>query len=98
MEEISPYNLDNLEVIPKKYRCFTFVCYEDSTIYNFKDVLANLKTYKNWAYIKHLPESNEKKTHYHFIIKLDILLNQFLLNLHKTLILSSQQPLTILSE
>lgn len=61
MEEISPYILDNLEVIPKKYRCFTFVAYEDATNYNFDNVLFNLKTYKYWAYIKHIPESNEKK-------------------------------------
>lgn len=71
MEEISPYNIDNLEVIPTRYRTFTFVAYEDSTSYDFNNVLANLKTYKNWAYIKHLPEENEKKEHYHFIIKLD---------------------------
>lgn len=70
-EEISPYNLDNLEVVPKKYRCFTFVAYEESTNYDFNNILANLKTYKNWAYIKHYPESSEKVEHYHFIIKLD---------------------------
>lgn len=70
-EEISPYNLDNLEVIPKKYRCFTFVAYKDSESYDFNNILANLKGYKNWAYIKHLPEKEEKKEHYHFIIKLD---------------------------
>ena len=71
MEEISPYNLDNLEVIPKKYRCFTFVAYEDTKSYDFNNVLANLKTYKYWAYIKHIPEVEEKKEHFHFIIKLD---------------------------
>ena len=32
MEEISPFILDDLEVIPKKYRCFTFVAYEDCDI------------------------------------------------------------------
>lgn len=71
MEEISPYNLDDLEVVPKKYRCFTFVAYKESESYCFDNILANLKTYKYWAYIKHLPEENEKKEHYHFIIKLD---------------------------
>lgn len=71
MEEISPYVLEDLEVIPKKYRCFTFVAYDDSKFYDFNTLLFNLKTYKNWAYVKHLPESNEKVSHYHFIIKLD---------------------------
>lgn len=71
MEEVSPYKLDNLEVVPKKYRCFTFVAYEDSSSYDFQNLLANLKTYKYWAYIKHLPEVDEKKSHYHFIIKLE---------------------------
>lgn len=71
MEEISPYNLDSLEVLPKKYRCFTFVAYENSESFDFNNILANLKTYKYWAYIKHLPEITEKKEHYHFIIKLE---------------------------
>lgn len=71
MEEISPYNFDDLEIIPKKYRTFTFVLYDESRFYFFNDVLANLKTYKYWAYIKHFPEENEKQVHYHFIIKLD---------------------------
>ena len=63
--------LEDLEVIPKKYRCFTFVLYDESIHYNFNDVLFNLKTYKYWAYIKHLPEDDEKVEHYHFIIYLD---------------------------
>lgn len=69
--EVSPFNYDSLEVIPKKYRCFTIVAYEESKFYNFDNLLANLKSYKYWAYIKHLPEEKEKFTHYHIIIKLD---------------------------
>lgn len=63
--------MEELEVIPNKYRCFTFVLYDESDFYDFNDVLFNLKSYKNWAYIKHQPESNEKHSHYHFIIYLD---------------------------
>ena len=71
MEEISPYNFEDLEVQPKKYRCFTFVAYEASYHYKFDSLLFNLKSYKYWAYIKHMPQSTEKEVHFHFIIKLD---------------------------
>ena len=59
------------EKIPKKYRCFTFVCYEESKHYNFDELMFNLKGLKYWAYIKHRPEDNEKVEHYHVLIKLD---------------------------
>lgn len=59
------------EVQPKKYRNWCFVLYEDSTSYDFVNVLRILKSHKKWAYIKHIPENNEKKEHYHFILKLE---------------------------
>ena len=75
MEEIDKNSktdvIDIEEIIPKKYRCFTFILYEETTSYNFKDVLFSLNDFKYYAYIRHLPEEEEKKIHYHVIIKLD---------------------------
>ena len=67
-------NIDTFseEVDEKRYRNFMFLLYQDTTTYNFDDVLFDLKgSFKNYAYIKHLPESDEKKEHYHFILSLD---------------------------
>lgn len=60
------------EVDEKRYRNFMIMLYEDSTTYDYKEVLFDLKgSFKNYAYIKHQPETNEKKAHTHFILSLD---------------------------
>lgn len=59
------------EIQPKKYRNWSIVLYKDSTSYDYYEVLRILKSHKKWAYIEHIPESNEKKSHVHFILKLD---------------------------
>lgn len=60
------------EIDEKRFRHFMILLYEDSTSYNYEDVLFDLKgSFKNYAYIKHEPESNEKKEHIHFILSLD---------------------------
>lgn len=59
------------EKIPKKYRCFTLVVYDESIHYKLDDILFALKGFKYWAYIKHEPEEEEKQTHYHILIKLE---------------------------
>ena len=60
------------EVDEKRYRNFMIMLYEDSTTYDYKEVLFDLKgSFKNYAYIKHQPETNEKKSHIHFILSLD---------------------------
>lgn len=59
------------EYIEQRYRCFTIVLYEETSSYKIEDVLFNIKGFKLWAIIRHLPESDEKKIHYHVIIKLD---------------------------
>ena len=60
------------EIEAKKYRHFMLILYKDSTSYNFDDVLFDLKgSFKNYAYIFHKPEKDEKKEHYHFILSLD---------------------------
>lgn len=55
----------------KKYRHFLILLYEDSKSYNFKEVLRIVKSQKKYAYIKHIPESNEKKEHFHVILSFD---------------------------
>jgi len=59
------------EKIKDRFRLFHIVLYEDSTSYDFEETLRNLKSYNKYAYIKHIPEKEEKKEHYHIIIKLD---------------------------
>lgn len=63
------------EHLKDRYRVFSLVLYEDTDSYNFEEVIRNIKTYKNYAYIKHdkdLKEDNTyKKEHYHCIVKLD---------------------------
>lgn len=59
------------ESIPKKYRCFTIVLYDESTYYNFDDVMFNIRGFKYWAYVKHYPEDEERQVHYHVIVKVD---------------------------
>lgn len=74
MPSFSQKNIDTSseEIDEKRFRHFMILLYEDSTSYNFNDVLFDLKgSFKNYAYIKHEPESNEKKEHIHFILSLD---------------------------
>lgn len=59
------------EQLPKKYRHWIIVLYEDTTSYNFNEVLKLIKSHKYYAYIKHLPEAEEKKEHYHVILSFD---------------------------
>ena len=55
----------------KRYRNFMILFYDESIHYNFDDILFNLKGFKYYAYIKHLPEEDEKTVHYHAFIRLD---------------------------
>lgn len=59
------------EEIPKKYRCFTLVVYDESIHYKLDDILFALHGFKYWAWIKHMPEEDEKLPHYHILIKLE---------------------------
>ena len=45
------------ETKPKMFRHFFILLYEDSTSYNFKEVIQIIKSQKKYAYIKHIPES-----------------------------------------
>lgn len=56
---------------PKNYRHWLILLYEDTMSYNFNEVLQVVKSQKNYAYIKHFPESNEKKEHYHVILSFE---------------------------
>lgn len=60
------------EIDDKRFRHFMILLYKDSTSYNFDEVLFDLKgSFKNYAYITHFPEDDEKKEHMHFILSLD---------------------------
>lgn len=56
---------------PVRTRHFIILLYEDTTSYNFKEVLSICKSQKKWAYIKHFPESDEKKEHIHLILSFE---------------------------
>lgn len=58
------------EVIDKRYRHFMFLLYPEDE--NYDEILADIKgNFKNWAYITHEPEEEEKKRHTHLILSLD---------------------------
>lgn len=59
------------EIIDKQYRNFMVLFYDESKHYNFDDVIFNLHGFKYYAYIKHLPEDEEKTSHYHAFLHLD---------------------------
>lgn len=60
------------ELDEKRFRHFMILLYKDTTSYNFDDVLFDLKgSFKNYAYIEHQPEKEERKSHIHFILSLD---------------------------
>ena len=64
---------DELIELPKndRYRSFLILLYEDTTSYNINDIFFEINGFKKYAYIKHNPETNEKKSHYHLYISLD---------------------------
>lgn len=58
------------EVEEKRYRNFMILLYPEDDY--FKDVLQDIKgSFKNYAYIKHIPEEEEKKEHVHLVLNLD---------------------------
>ena len=58
------------EVIEKRYRHFMFLLYPEDE--NYEEILQDIKgNFKNWAYITHKPEAEEKKEHTHIILSLD---------------------------
>lgn len=64
---------EDLIELPKndRYRSFLILLYEDTTSYDINDIFFEINGFKKFAYIKHEPESNEKKSHYHLYISLD---------------------------
>lgn len=58
------------EIEEKRYRNFMILLYPEDDYY--KDVLNDIRgNFKNYAYIKHVPEEDEKKEHVHLILSLD---------------------------
>lgn len=60
---------NDVEIFDKRYRNFMLILYPDDS--DFDNKLSIIKSYKNYAYIKHEPEEDEKKVHYHVILSLD---------------------------
>lgn len=58
------------ELEEKRYRNFMILLYPEWS--NFKEILQDIKgSFRNYAYIKHMPEEDEKKEHVHLILSLD---------------------------
>ena len=63
---------NNEEIVScKRYRNFMVLFYKDTKTYDFNDIIYNLHGFKYYAYIKHKPETNEKKAHYHAFVHVD---------------------------
>lgn len=58
-----------------RFRLFSIILYEDTTSYDIKEVLFNIKAQKYYAFILHNKDTDNKgqikKPHYHIIIRLD---------------------------
>ena len=53
----------------ERSRCFACILYEDSTQYDLKNVLEYIRVHiEKYAYIKHKPEEEETKPHYHVLL------------------------------
>lgn len=61
---------EDLIEMPKKdrFRSFFILLYPDSKSYNIDNVFFELNGFKYYSYIKHQPESDELKEHYHLYI------------------------------
>lgn len=59
--------------LPKndRFRSFMILLYDDTTSYDFENVMFEIRGFKQYAYIKHFAETDEKKSHYHLYIHLD---------------------------
>ena len=58
------------EVIEKRYRHFMILLYPEWKEY--RNIIQDLKgSFKNYAYINHMPNDKEKKLHTHFLLSLD---------------------------
>lgn len=63
-------NTSSEEIEEKRYRNFMILLYPEWK--NFENILGDIKgSFKNYAYIKHIPESEEKKEHIHLVLNLD---------------------------
>lgn len=54
----------------KTYRNWMILLYEETESYVLSEVLFNISSLKNYAFIKHEPESDEKKAHFHVYLEL----------------------------
>lgn len=54
--------------LDNRKRTFLMILYPDTTSYNYNDVISYIRSLKYYAFIKHLPESDEKKVHTHVLL------------------------------
>lgn len=54
----------------KTFRNWMILLYEEDDNYVLSDILFNISSLKNYAYIKHVPETEENKVHYHVYLEL----------------------------
>ena len=54
--------------IDNRKRTFLMILYPDTKSYNYNDVIAYIRSLKYYAFIKHEPESDEKKVHTHVLL------------------------------
>lgn len=70
MKKVNFNKTSSEEIEEKRYRHFMLLLYPEWSNYN--DILQDIKgSFKNYAYIKHIPEDEEKKEHVHLILSLD---------------------------
>mgnify|MGYP004501122285 CR=1 FL=1 len=70
MKKVNFNKTSSEEIEEKRYRHFMLLLYPEWSNYN--DILQDIKgSFKNYAYIKHMPEDEEKKEHVHLILSLD---------------------------
>lgn len=54
----------------KKYYCFAFVLYKDSTTYSYDNIIDYIRhNWTNYGYIEHSPEVDEHKNHTHVLVQ-----------------------------
>lgn len=61
----------NKDYVTKRFRSWTIILYSDSSSYDFNKVMEIIKSHKDYAYIKHVPDDEVKKEHYHINLYLD---------------------------
>lgn len=60
-----------IDYIHERFRAWTLILYPDSESYDFESVMTIIRSYKDYAFIKHESDEEFKKDHYHVNIYLE---------------------------